>query len=374
MSRHLLLLLNLLICCSCSSYRDARAVDTLSAVAHEAQPGGPSGIRAVDSVQLAESDSLYIAMPTGLSVGADGRMYISDHSGGQLIEFNPRGGRVRTIAKRGSGPGELESFGETLVTDDQALVAANYRRLRIELFDSSGAFIRGLPTGTRFSQISRDANFVVLSWPDGGAGTSATAIDLTSGRSERIGRLPELLVRFPHLAGPFGSNVTVRHRGRVIQAFEASNHVLITGVDGSVNDSLSIPVLRRRGARLDLLERAGQDTSAGMAALYQSSVPIFAAMLTEEIILLIFSDLERSGSVFTSRYYATLLDLDIGRVCLDLPLAVPRNPLSMFALRGASLFAVVQHVGAEGQPRSYVKRFAVDEEKCPWNFVQRRRG
>ena len=60
-----------------------------------------------DSVRLQETDSAFLASPSGLVVSADGRIFVSDIAAGQVLAFDDAGSFVGRYGRRGRGPGEL---------------------------------------------------------------------------------------------------------------------------------------------------------------------------------------------------------------------------------------------------------------------------
>lgn len=74
-------------------------------------------------------------------VDENGNFYITDRRDFNIKVFDQEGNHLRTIGKKGEGPGEFQYAGFIAFLPDGRLLAMDYQARRTSLFDSSGEFI-----------------------------------------------------------------------------------------------------------------------------------------------------------------------------------------------------------------------------------------
>jgi DNA-binding beta-propeller fold protein YncE len=91
-------------------------------------------------------------LPTDIAFAPDGSMYVSDGYGSaRIVKFSARGEYLLQFGKRGTGPGEF-GLPHNVAVDAQGRVYVTDRdNRRIEVFDSSGKFLRQWPTASGVS-------------------------------------------------------------------------------------------------------------------------------------------------------------------------------------------------------------------------------
>jgi DNA-binding beta-propeller fold protein YncE len=91
-------------------------------------------------------------LPTDIAFAPEGSVYVSDGYGSaRVVKFSARGEYLLQFGKRGTGPGEFE-LPHNLAVDAQGRVYVTDRdNRRIEVFDSSGKFLRQWPTSSGVS-------------------------------------------------------------------------------------------------------------------------------------------------------------------------------------------------------------------------------
>ena len=128
---------------------------------------GTATLREVSRIGMIEGPPEYLlgASPT-FTVGPDGSLFIADR--GTLRHYDADGTYVRTIARRGEGPGEITSVGGIDVSADGLVAALDRGNRRVNVFSSDGALVREIRLGTSQSAgvapYGRDA----LRWDDRG--------------------------------------------------------------------------------------------------------------------------------------------------------------------------------------------------------------
>ena len=91
-------------------------------------------------------------LPTDIAFAPDGSIYVSDGYGSaRVVKVSARGEYLLQFGKRGTGPGEF-GLPHNLAVDAQGRVYVTDRdNRRIEVFDSSGKFLRQWPTASGVS-------------------------------------------------------------------------------------------------------------------------------------------------------------------------------------------------------------------------------
>ncbi|MEI6739667.1 MAG: 6-bladed beta-propeller [Gemmatimonadaceae bacterium] len=336
----------------------------------EMQPEGPLGVKVVDSVRLAENDSVTLARPAGLVITADA-IYVTDNATKQVSEFGRDGHLIRHFGRRGKGPGEFESVGAIVVVNDSLLAIKNLASASIDLFDRKTArFLRRVRVPSRLYDLVADNGHI-----SGGAITAdgrSSVFSFAAGDSSGAftGIVPSIYQEYPILVGPFGTVTHDRRGGLLVEAFEASNFLFFTVASASA-DSINLPILRRKGAQTALLRKVAVDTARGKEALFGSSIPMHVRILNDSIVALVHSDVTLDRNLFRGRYFLSLLDIRRYRVCLDIPLTLPTDPLPRIQIVGDTVFALVQHVSNDRYDGTYLVRYSIDQSVCPWNHVQK---
>jgi 6-bladed beta-propeller len=125
-----------------------------------------------------------------------GNIYVDDMSNGRVQVFGPQGAFLRTIGRRGQGPGEFENPTLIRFGGREGRLHVMDRYQRINLFDGQGLYIRSLVPERGFIDYFPDA-------ADGFAAVMHTGSDedLTSGhalcRLDANGRTRAVLAEFP---------------------------------------------------------------------------------------------------------------------------------------------------------------------------------
>ena len=104
---------------------------------------------APDGTLLAQWGAGVFIMPHGLSIGPDGKVWITDVAHEQVFRFSPDGEQEMALGTRGETAQDASHFGRPADVaflgagaDGRVLVADGYVNTRIAEFDSSGGFIR----------------------------------------------------------------------------------------------------------------------------------------------------------------------------------------------------------------------------------------
>ncbi len=112
---------------------------------HATQAAPPS-LRPIDSVRIAENDSLLLSRPNRIVVGSRGDYFVVDGAEARVLEITSAGRIVRTFGRKGSGPGEFQAPGSSAVQGDTLLAVMDVVLGRVALFDlRTGKYESGFP-------------------------------------------------------------------------------------------------------------------------------------------------------------------------------------------------------------------------------------
>ena len=189
---------------------------------------------------------------------SDGRIVVANGGSSELLFFGPDGKWVKSVGRRGGGPGEFQDlgwldvgFGDTLWTYDWGL-------RRLSVFTAEGVFVRpvALLSGGEVSSprplgMLRDGRLIALSQnavtlesrPGAGRDTVPIfALDFLRGVADSLGRFPDHEYMIHTGKGsvsagnlPFGKDLHVLVQGsRVYVGTSDGPELLVLGTDGRV--------------------------------------------------------------------------------------------------------------------------------------------
>lgn len=85
-----------------------------------------------------------------LDIDAEGHLYILDEQAANIKVFDPNGNFLRTIGRKGQGPGELALPISLGITPDQRMLVNEMGQRKLLYFDLEGNFIRQISTADMF--------------------------------------------------------------------------------------------------------------------------------------------------------------------------------------------------------------------------------
>ncbi|TAL47177.1 MAG: 6-bladed beta-propeller [Chitinophagaceae bacterium] len=100
------------------------------------------------------NDSLHFNLPTDVAIANDGSFYVSDGYGNsRVVKFSATGKYLFTWGSHGNKPGEF-NIPHAITLDDKGNVyVADRENNRIQVFDSTGAFIKEIMNNEKVAQI-----------------------------------------------------------------------------------------------------------------------------------------------------------------------------------------------------------------------------
>jgi hypothetical protein len=127
-----------------------------------------------------------------------------------------------------------------------------------------------------------------------------------------------------------------------------------------------IPAVRRRGATDAHFEELLRDPANAGPKAYDHSMPQALSHVAPSTLVLVTMDVQLVQSRFHGVYHVTLVDLKARKVCPDVELPLPRDPLPRVTLRADTIAVVQQELGADSASAAAIRRFVIDRASCPW--------
>ena len=100
------------------------------------------------------NDSLHFNLPTDIAVADDGSFYVSDGYGNsRVVKFSLTGKYIKTWGTYGNKPGEFIIPHGIAIDQNNTIYVADRQNNRIQLFDSSGNFLKELKNDVQVEQL-----------------------------------------------------------------------------------------------------------------------------------------------------------------------------------------------------------------------------
>jgi len=140
-------------------------------------PGAPGGYSIRSEIQFGGSEApeeaqfYEQASPTEVGADAAGNFYVLDGSGPRVAVFDAKGKFLRSLGKKGEGPGEFKMPGRIAVAPDGRVAVFDMALNRITVLDTNGKLVRDqiVPTVVQDMQFDRQGGLVCAFAAPGGA-------------------------------------------------------------------------------------------------------------------------------------------------------------------------------------------------------------
>lgn len=323
----------------------------------------------IDSLDLQETDSVFASKVNAIVLRKRGQLLVADAGVGRVLEYSRDGRLLRTFGRRGKGPGEFSSPSWMVVLGDSLLLVKNGPAFRTEMFDlRSGAWVWGRRFDAKTTTgLAAVGDTVVMGLLDAVRGSSFVSFSDSGSALQPHGRLPSDAHGDPLLTDAFRLTQLAARGDTIAQAYEVSNWLFVLTMDGSLVDSVHIPVARRKGAPVKLLPLLRANQELGMKAVNHVSQPQVLQWIGEGTIGLVTVDPDRTSSRFRGPAFLSVIDLRNRRACVDAPLPAPEDPPPATAWSGDTLLMLYPDVSGDGRPVARVKRARVDLATCEWS-------
>lgn len=120
-------------------------IDGIEFVHNGAEPLHPDAdVRFEEDLSILPEDeegNIILYRPYSYTVDEEGSIYIYDSQDPAVKVFNPEGRLIRTIGRKGQGPGEFQSVSRVVCVPGKRLLTLDWDQNRISLFTNEGSFI-----------------------------------------------------------------------------------------------------------------------------------------------------------------------------------------------------------------------------------------
>ncbi len=89
-----------------------------------------------------EAKGNYFHLPSDLAMGTDGSIFVSDCYLHQILKFDENGKYIKSIGKKGEGPGEFICPRKIRVASDNSIFVLEGGKPRIQVIDGEGNYLR----------------------------------------------------------------------------------------------------------------------------------------------------------------------------------------------------------------------------------------
>jgi hypothetical protein len=317
---------------------------------------------------LDETDSTYTGKISAVLVGSDGRFFISDLFAKQILVFSRDGRFIRTFGGRGDAGGKLRSPTWMTLDEDSILYVADAGGMSVRSYDvASGAWLGVHNFTSRTSQLEVWRGNLVAGMIDRRRRASVVIANGERGNWVNLGPHPEMFTLNNGLTAELVGSVGVAIRNdTLITAYQVSDYLYLTPINGGPIDSLYIPVLHRRGARLDLYRQITDDPKTAEDAVYRSSWPALLEVLPSGLLALVFLDADVTSSRVQGWNYLSLVDIGGRRVCPDALIPGPVDPVARVGFRGDTLVVASKEINHDGMPLTIARSYRIDVATCSW--------
>lgn len=330
-----------------------------------AADGGAPALVALDTLPLAEHDSLYVGRPRSLFVDPDdGTLYVSDAFSGRVVRFGPDGSALRVYGGRGSGPGQLRNVGLVFRLDSLVIVE-DVGNGALNLFREDGAYLKSVRFSGTLGSVLVGEDTVWLGLQNLTRRTGLARWSPSMGDSlEYFSALPQEYVTSEPLAGIYTGSALVRTADTLIVGYAGLNDLRLSRSNGDLVSRVRVPRRERRGVPDDVVNRLSRLSFPEMFSL--SSVLFGIHRLDDGRVVLVHYDQEINQSRnIVADVFVSVLSADRSRACVDGRLPLPRESQPQIAFRGDTLFALYQALEGE-RSRALVTRYRIDEGPCDW--------
>lgn len=298
----------------------------------------------VYTVQLVESDTLYIGQPGGLVAPRSGDFYVGDRFASRVIRYAADGHPVSVLGRKGYGPGEFIAPQPLLVRDTLLFVADNQQlRLQVIHAQSGAPKSNHLYSGVLYSAASTEME-TWLALNDRPNRTSVARFDPGERLSGNLVAWPDVYARSVRLAAIYDAVYLDAWSDSLVVAYQGTDDLLFVAGDEEVG-RVTVPARRRRGAAPGLASRL--DTGPVAAAFSRLSAVFGVKRLTGGEVAVVHFDQTLMDDGFVNvvvDVFLSIVSADRTVVCSDHLVTSTRYTQPAIAFRGDSLFVLTQKV------------------------------
>ena len=333
------------------------------------------GLRLLSRVRVVESDSLFLSRPTEIALGSAGHVYVTEGNEARVLELAPDGTIARAFGRKGQGPGEFMSPSTLAVLGDSMLAVYDRVQRRLVFIGlKTWKFERAWPLqGWPPFLRAVGSTLFVGAW-DLDSRTSLAQVGPEGELVQREGVYPEIGIKHPMLIrGAFPWSAFAMTNGDVFAMYEVSPsiHRWIRG--SKTGTEIPLPRKTRRGLDPSIFEQMLQDpgnAARNQKLVYDRSIPVTMEFVAAGILAVVTMDYTVEANTQTVAFHVTVLDITRNRACVDLPIPLARQSMSMrdgiprIALRNNQLAVLEQGLDARGESAPTLSMYRIEPASC----------
>jgi hypothetical protein len=133
---------------ACSKKPESEAtVEIIDGVEHVHNTGTPlypdKSVTFTEELSIGGEAYDMLSRPMGFIVDKESNIFISDYQDQAIKVFDPNGEFIRSIGRKGEGPGEFTNLGYQTFLPDGKLLAMDSMAMRLNFFDPEGTYLTG---------------------------------------------------------------------------------------------------------------------------------------------------------------------------------------------------------------------------------------
>jgi hypothetical protein len=341
-----------------------------------AQQTPPAGLSLVSRVPVVETDSVFLSRPTEIAVGPDGHVYVTEGNEARILDIAPNGRIARAFGRKGQGPGEFMSPSTLAVLGDSQLVVHDRVQRRLTTIDlKTWKYLGSLPSQQAWPPFIRAVgSSLYVGAFDLESRTSVATVGPAGEMQQRQGSYPEIGAKHPMLIeGAFYRSVFAMTTGEVYAMYEVSPSIHRWKRGTKVGTEIPFPKVRRRGLDPSIFQPMLQDPGNNekmLKLMYDRSVPVTLEFVAAGVLAAVTMDYSMQGQTQDVAFHVTVLDLVRNRACVDLPVPLVRQSMSMrdgiprVTMRNDLLVVLEQGVNAQGESAPTLSTYRVEPSRC----------
>lgn len=325
----------------------------------------------IGQFRMKSTDEHYVSIPISFAIADDGSgdFVVSDGRLARAIRFARDGSPVASYGRESSSNVIVNAW--TVGAWDSTVVLADIVGQRMHAFHSrSHELIESRPyvgaIGVALAQ-SRPDVWIGNHYRGASREHPSGSLVWTWNGDEIHMELPDEWFRYPAIEIHSGLNVVKRSEDLLV-AFAALEAVVKVSISGTVEDTLFLPVRRRRGVSRVALADNALDTRG---IVEHTSRMVLMDMDSDGNVVVVHQDARylASGRLLVPGMWVSIIDGSLEYACVDGHLDVQSMQTPNPHFRRDTLWVQTSHV-SEGQARLEIGAYALDTSDCEWLPMQ----